>query len=179
MILRKFEQRDAIQIAHLLNRYLPFEEENEDTVKAAHGIRFVCESEGELVGYIAGIIMNDSYDEMPYYREELAALHEKAACCRTVYTTHLVVHPHFRGAGIGRKLVDAYMAEVKQQAELLIVVGWVQSDTGLWDAEGLFVRAGLKPFMYINHYFEPYKVYCPNCAAICYCDAHIHYLEMV
>jgi len=174
--IRIFEQQDAAAIADLLNRYLPFQEENEETVRAADGIRFICEDNGQIIGYIAGIEVANTYEEMPYFTEQLAALHEKAASCKTVYTTHLVVHPAYRGAGIGRQLVATYMEEVKRQADLLIVVGWVQSDTGIWDAEGLFVKAGLKPFQYIERYFEAYQVYCPNCKGSCYCDAHIHWL---
>ena len=178
LIIRPFDNDDAVQIAHLLNCYLPFEEENEETIKKAEGIRYVCEDKGQIIGYIAGITLSNSYDEMPYHQLELQALHDKAAHYKTIYTTHLVVHPDYRGAGIGCQLVDAYMTEVKKQAQLLIVVGWVKSDSGRWDAERLFTKVGLKSFCYISRYFEAYNVYCPNCSGVCYCDAHIHWLEI-
>lgn len=177
MTIRKFEQEDAATIANLLNNFLPFQEENESTVRNAEGIRFVFEQDGCIVGYIAGINLHNLRDEMPYFEDRLEKLHSLATTRKTIYTTHLVVHPEYRGAGIGRQLVEAYMKEVKKQAQLLIVVGWVQSDTRLWEAETLFVKAGLRPFAYIENYFAPYNVYCPNCDGICYCDAHIHLLE--
>lgn len=178
MFIRKFNAQDAEKIAVLLNEHLPFQEESAQTVLDADGIRYVCEYEDKIIGYIAGIELNDSREEMPFFERELLTLHEKVRMKKTMYTTYLVVHPAFRGQRIGRQLVEAYMGEVKRMAQLLIVVGWVQSDTNRWDAERLFTSTGLKPYRYIRRYFEPYHVYCPNCNGNCYCDAHIHWMEL-
>ena len=53
------------------------------------------------------------------------------------YTSHLVVHPKARGKGVGKQLVASYMNEVEKQADAVVVVGWVKSDTNTWDALSL------------------------------------------
>jgi predicted N-acetyltransferase YhbS len=177
-MIRPLEKKDAEQVANLLNNFLPFQPETEQTILSAKGIQLVYEHEQEIVGYIAGIVLHDSYAEMPYYEALLQPLHETAKKEVTYYTTHLVVHPTMRGQGVGNQLVNTYLKAVKQVATFLIVVGWVQSDVNRWTAEKLFVQAGLTPFVYIPRYFEPYNVYCPNCQGTCYCDAHIHIMHL-
>ena len=151
------------------------QEENAQTVDEAGGVRYVYVDGEEVIGYIAGFKPQNLKEEMPYFKDELYEIHQVAARKSTFYTSHLVVHPDYRGAGIGRSLVAAYMEKVAQIAEVLITVGWVKSDTGKWDAEKLFAAFGLESFCYVPQYFKPYEVYCPSCKALCYCDSHIYW----
>ena len=177
MQVKPYEAQYAESVAKLLNDHLPFQEENAITVEEAGGVRYVYVDGEEVVGYIAGYELQNSKEEMPYFEDELYELHQVAQKKTTFYTSHLVVHPHYRGAGIGRSLVAAYMEKVEQIADVLIVVGWVKSDTGKWDAEKLFAAFGLESFRYIPQYFKPYEVYCPSCKTLCYCDAHIYWTD--
>ena len=179
MQVKLYEAQYAERVAKLLNEHLPFQEENAQTVQEAGGVRYVYIDGEEVVGYIAGYELQNSKEEMPYFEDELHEIHQVAEKKTTFYTSHLVVHPDYRGAGIGRSLVAAYMEKVAQIAEVLIAVGWVKSDTGKWDAEKLFASFGLEPFRYIPQYFKPYEVYCPSCNALCYCDAHIYWMDFV
>ena len=177
MQIKQYESQYAERIAKLLNEHLPFQEENAQTVEQAGGVRYVYIDGEEVVGYIAGYELQNSKEEMPYFEDELHEIHQAAEKKTTFYTSHLVVHPDYRGAGIGRSLVAAYMEKVAQIADVLIVVGWVKSDTGKWDAEKLFAAFGLESFRYIQQYFKPYEVYCPSCKTLCYCDAHIYWTD--
>lgn len=56
----------------------------------------------------------------------------------------------------------AIIKQVKSEAQAIVVVGWVQSDTNRWAAKKQFIKYRFKPIVYINHYFEPYNVYCPS-----------------
>ena len=177
MQVRQYEAQYAERVAKLLNEHLPFQEESAETVEAAGGVRYIYVDGEEVIGYIAGYELKNSKEEMPYFEDELYEIHQAVEKKKTFYTTHLVVHPHDRGAGIGRLLVASYMEKVSQIADALIVVGWVKSDTGKWDAEKLFATFGLESFRYIPQYFKPYEVYCPSCKTLCYCDAHIYYKD--
>lgn len=177
MHVKPYESQYAERVATLLNEHLPFQEENTATIEEAGGVRYVYVDGEQVIGYIAGFELQNSKEEMPYFEEELYEIHQVAKKKTTFYTSHLVVHPDYRGAGIGRSLVTAYMEKVAQIADVVIVVGWVKSDTGKWDAEKLFADFGLEPFRYIPQFFKPYEVYCPNCKALCYCDAHIYWLD--
>ncbi|HWK21985.1 MAG TPA: GNAT family N-acetyltransferase [Ureibacillus sp.] len=173
MQVKLYESQYAERVATLLNEHLPFQEENALTVDEAGGVRYVYVDGEEVIGYIAGFKPQNLKEEMPYFEDELYEIHRVAAQKLTFYTSHLVVHPDYRGAGIGRSLVAAYMEKVSLIAEVLITVGWVKSDTGKWDAEKLFASFGLEPLCYVPQYFKPYEVYCPSCKALCYCDSHI------
>ena len=175
MQVKLYESQYAERVATLLNEHLPFQEENAVTVDEAGGVRYVYVDGEEVIGYIAGFKPKNLKEEMPYFEDELYEIHQVAAEKSTFYTSHLVVHPDYRGAGIGRSLVAAYMEKVAQIAEVLITVGWVKSDTGKWDAEKLFAAFGLEPFCYVPQYFKPYEVYCPSCKELCYCDSHIYW----
>ena len=177
MQVKQYESQYAERVAKLLNEHLPFQEENTQTVEQAGGVRYIYVDGEEVVGYIAGYEPQNLKEEMPYFEDELHEIHEVARKKTTFYTSHLVVHPDYRGSGIGRALVAAYMEKVAQIADALIAVGWVKSDTGKWDAEKLFAAFGLETFCYIPQYFKPYEVYCPSCQTICYCDAHIYYKD--
>ena len=175
MQVKLFEARYAQKIATLLNNYLPFEEENENTVLQAGGIQYICVDNDEVIGYIAGYLIEDARNEFPYFEQELTQLRLVTTEKATFYTSHLVVNPNYRGQGIGRALVEAYDKAAKEQAEAVISVGWVKSDTNSWDAEKLFATFGLSRFIYIDEYFKPYDVYCPSCDGRCVCDADIYY----
>lgn len=175
MQVKLFEARYAQKIATLLNNYLPFEEENENTVLQAGGIQYICVDGEEVIGYIAGYLIEDARNELPYFESELTQLRSIITEKTTFYTSHLVVNPDYRGQGIGRALVEAYDNAVKEQADAVISVGWVKSDTNSWDAEKLFANIGLSRFIYIHEYFKPYDVYCPSCDWRCICDADIYY----
>lgn len=168
----RYEQRFAAAIATLLNEHLPFQPESEQTVDAAGGIRYVAIIDEKVVGYIAGYEIEQFEQEFPYFEAELQPLRDRMTNT-TIYTSHFVVDPAYRKRGIGSALVAAYMEEAEALAELLVVVGWVQSDTNTWAAEKQFVQAGFQSYRYIERYFEPYNVYCPSCEGTCYCDAHI------
>ena len=120
-----YEEKYAARIADLLNDYLPFEPETAETVEQASGIRFICLDGENVIGYVAGYIIEDIHADFPYFEKTI------------------------------------------------IVVGWVQSDTNLWEAERLFTKRGCQQIAYIPRYFEPYNVYCPSCQGTCYCDANI------
>ena len=173
MAIIKYERQYAKQVADLLNNYLPFEEENEQTIDNAGGIQLLAVEDEEVIGYIAGYAMEDTNVEFPYFKEELTPLHTALNKGTSYYTSHLVVHPKARGKGIGKQLVARYMEEVEKRADVVVVVGWVKSDTNKWDAEKQFMAHGFTDKLYIKRYFEPYDVYCPNCAGKCYCDANI------
>lgn len=174
MQILPYEQTYAAQIATLLNDYLPFEPESAQTVEQAGGIRFLCVTdEGEVVGYIAGYEIQQFNQDFPFFQAELAPLAKRVATGTSFYTSHFVVHPNFRKQGIGGKLVEAYVTAAKQQAQTIVVVGWVQSDTNQWAAERQFTHYGFESFQYMPRYFEPYQVQCPSCNGLCYCDAHI------
>ncbi|MCH7321492.1 GNAT family N-acetyltransferase [Solibacillus sp. MA9] len=175
MQVKLFEARYANSVAILLNKYLPFEEENENTVLQAGGIQYICVANEEVVGYIAGHLIEEAHNEFPYFEQELRGLRSLSMDKATFNTSHLVVNPSYRGQGIGRALVEAYNAAVKEQADAMIVVGWVKSDTNRWEAEKLFTKIDLTRFIYLDKYFKPYEVYCPSCAGLCYCDADIYY----
>ena len=129
--------------------------------------------DGEVIGYIAGYAMDDVTIEFPFFHEELELLLTTLKSGISYYTSHLVVHPNARGKGIGKQLVARYMEAVKQKADVVVVVGWVKSDTNKWDAEKQFMSHGFTHKLYIKRYFEPYNVYCPSCQGTCYCDANI------
>ena len=173
MDIINYEQLYAKQVADLLNNYLPFEEESEQTIDEAGGVQLLAVEDGEVIGYIAGYAMDDVSEEFPYLNEELAPLLTTLNEGKSYYTSHLVVHPKARGKGIGKQLVERYMDEVEKQANAVVVVGWVKSDTKTWDAEKQFMAHGFPHKLYMKRYFEPYNVYCPNCAGTCYCDANI------
>ena len=168
-----YERQYAKQVADLLNNYLPFEEESEQTIDEAGGVQLLAVEDGEVVGYIAGYEMSDIREEFPYFEEELQLLLTVIRERVSYYTSHLVVHPKARGKGIGKQLVARYMEEVERYADVVVVVGWVKSDTNTWDAEKQFVAHGFTHKLYMKRYFEPYNVYCPSCAGTCYCDANI------
>ena len=48
MSITKYERRYAKQVADLLNNYLPFQEENEQTIDEAGGIQFIAVEEGDV-----------------------------------------------------------------------------------------------------------------------------------
>ncbi len=173
MTIIKFERQYAKQVADLLNNYLPFEEENEQTINEAGGVQLLAVEDGEVIGYIAGYAIKDVGEEFPYFEEELQPLLTVLREKESYYTSHLVVHPKARGKGIGKQLVAGYMEAVVQRADIVVVVGWVKSDTNTWDAEKLFMAHDFTNKLYMKRYFEPYNVYCPNCAGTCYCDANI------
>lgn len=168
-----YERQYAKQVADLLNNYLPFQEENEQTIDEAGGVQLLAVEDGEVVGYIAGYVIKDVSEEFPYFEEELQPLLTVLRKGVSYYTSHLVVHPKARGKGIGKKLVASYMDAVKQNADVIVVVGWVKSDTNTWDAEKQIMAHGFTNKLYMKRYFEPYNVYCPSCAGMCYCDANI------
>ena len=173
MSILEYERQYANQVADLLNTYLPFEEESGKTIDEAGGVQLLAVEDGEVIGYIAGYAMRDVREEFPYFEEELQPLLTLIRERITYYTSHLVVHPKARGKGIGKQLVARYMEAVKQKADVIVVVGWVKSDTNKWDAEKQFMSHGFTHKLYIKRYFEPYNVYCPSCAGNCYCDANI------
>lgn len=173
MQVTQYEQRYAAQIAALLQQYLPFEEENAQTIDALGGVRFVVVDNEEVVGFIAGYPIEHYEQQFPYFENRLMKIQQLVAQGVTYYTSHFVVHPAYRGQGLGTKLVRAYMQQVEQLAHAVVVVGWVQSDIDKWVAERQFMNEQLQSVVYIERYFEPYNVYCPNCAGSCYCDAHI------
>lgn len=173
MQIARYEQQYAAHIAELLNRYMPFQPEDAKTVDEAGGIRYVALIDGEVVGYIAGYVIEQAAEEFPYFDDELTALKQHITQHTTLYASHFVVNPNYRKRGIGSQLVEAFMTEAKSVAETIVVVGWVQSDTNKWAAERQFLAQGFTSYRYIKRYFEPYNVYCPNCDGTCYCDAHI------
>ena len=116
MQVKPYESKYAERVAKLLNDHLPFQEENAETVEQAGGVRYVYIDGEEVVGYIAGYELHNSKEEMPYFEDELHELHQAVEKKTTYYTSHLVVHPDYRGAGIGRSLVAAYMEKVAQIA---------------------------------------------------------------
>ena len=168
-----YERQYAKQVADLLNNFLPFQEENEQTIDEAGGVQLLAVEDGEVIGYIAGYAIKDVSEEFPYFEEELQPLLTDLRKGVSYYTSHLVVHPKARGKGIGKQLVASYMDAVKQNADVIVVVGWVKSDTNTWDAEKQFMAHGFTNKLYMKRYFEPYNVYCPSCAGTCYCDANI------
>ena len=174
MQIRPYESKYAAQIAALLNHYLPFEPESDETVDQAGGVRFLCiNEENEVIGYIAGYIIEAFHTDFPYFNDELNELEHIVAQNKSVYSSHFVVHPAYRKMGIGSKLVAAYVEAAQKIAQKIVVVGWVQSDTNEWAAEQQFKKQGFSSFKYIPRYFEPYEVDCPSCSGLCYCDAHI------
>ncbi len=173
MAIREYGRQYAKQVADLLTNYLPFEEENEQTINEAGGVQLLAVEDEKVIGYIAGYKMDDTSVEFPYFNEKLAPLLTTLKEGRSYYTSHLVVHPKARGKGIGKQLVARYMEEVEKRADVVVVVGWVKSDTNKWDAEKQFMEYGFTDKLYIKRYFEPYDVYCPSCAGTCYCDASI------
>ena len=173
MDIISYEQQYAKQVAELLNNYLPFQEESEQTIDEAGGVQLLAVEDGEVIGYMAGYAMKDVSEEFPYFEDELAPLLTVVREEVSFYTSHLVVHPKARGKGIGKQLVASYMNEVKKQADAVVVVGWVKSDTNMWDAEKQFMAHGFPHKLYMKRYFEPYNVYCPSCDGTCYCDANI------
>ena len=174
MQVLSYETKYAAQIADLLNNYLPFEPESAETVEQAGGIRFLCVNElHQVIGYIAGYEIKSFEQAFPFFHDSLADVKDLIEQGPTYYSSHFVVHPHYRKLGLGSKLVEAYMQQLEKQASAVVVVGWVQSDTKKWAAERQFEQRGFTPKVYIHRYFEPYNVYCPNCAGTCYCDAHI------
>lgn len=168
-----YESKYAARVAELLNKYLPFELETAETVEQAGGIRYICITNEEVIGYVAGYIIEEFSEDFPYFDEPLANLRAIVANSRSIYTSHFVVHPAYRKQGIGTNLVAAYMKTAEQVAKTVVVVGWVQSDTNTWEAERLFLKHGFHQIVYIKRYFEPYEVYCPSCQGKCYCDANI------
>lgn len=168
-----YHSQYAAQIATLLNDHLPFQPEDAQTVDAAGGIRFVALIDEQVVGYIAGYIITDYEEDFPYFKEQLSTLKDIVTSGPSVYASHFVVDPSFRKRGIGSALVEAFMRAAEQQADAIVVVGWVQSDTNKWAAERQFMQYGFESFAYMKRYFEPYSVYCPSCDGLCYCDAHI------
>lgn len=174
MHIVSYEKRYAEKIATLLNTFLPFEEETEQTIDSARGIRFLCVHEDEVIGYIAGYPITAFEKDFPYYRDQLQKIQTIVSQGVTYYSSHFVVNPKYRKLGIGTKLVDAYLKQVKSEAHAIVVVGWVQSDTNRWAAKKQFIKYGFEPIVYINRYFEPYNVYCPSCKGMCYCDADIY-----
>lgn len=175
MDIRKFEATYANQVATLLNKHLPFEEETAQTIIQAGGIQLMALIDDAVVGYIAGYEIVQVENEFPYFQGELEPLLNLIQGTKCYYTSHLVVHPDARGNGIGKRLVNSYMDAVKQYANAVVVVGWVKSDTKSWDAEKLFAAHHFTYKQYMKRYFEPYNVYCPNCKGRCVCDAHIFY----
>lgn len=174
MTILPYEQKYAAQIALLLNEHLPFEPETADTVHKAGGIRFLCVNKSnEVIGYIAGHKIKEYEVDFPFFKRELNALKLLTTQDTTYYTSHFVVHPDERGKGIGTQLVACYTKAVERIAKTIVTVGWVQSDTKHWAAEGQFTKAGYTPFVYMPRYFEPYEVDCPSCQGLCHCDAHI------
>lgn len=169
----KFEASYAARVANLLNNFLPFEPESAETVLAAEGVRYICVDGKDVIGYVAGYLIEDVNNEFPYFKEELKDFIELIEQNKTMYTSHFVVHPGYRKQGIGSKLVELYMDEAMRQAEKIVVVGWVQSDLGLWAAERQFMQYPFEQVAYIKRYFEPYEVDCPSCGGLCYCDANI------
>ncbi len=169
----KFEASYAASVATLLNEYLPFEPETAETVLEAEGVRYICVDGKDVIGYVAGYLIEDVNNEFPYFKEELKDLRAVIEKCSTMYTSHFVVHPGYRKKGIGSKLVGLYMDEAKRQSEKIVVVGWVQSDLGLWAAERQFMQYPFEQVAYIERYFEPYAVECPSCGGLCTCDANI------
>ena len=139
MSIIKYERRYAKQVADLLNNYLPFQEENEQTIDDTGGVQLLAVEDGEVIGYIAGYAMNDVTIEFPYFHVELYPLLTTLKKGVSYYTSHLVVHPKARGKGIGKQLVAQYMEATGQLADVIVVVGWVKSDTNTWDAEKLFL----------------------------------------
>ncbi|MBD8034928.1 MULTISPECIES: GNAT family N-acetyltransferase [Solibacillus] len=169
-----YEIKYAAKIAALLNDYLPFEIENAHTIDQAGGIRYLSLNEHEeVVGYIAGYEIIDFNKDFPYFQNELQFLKERVSSGTAFYTSHFVVHPNERKKGIGTELLRAYLSAAETIAQTIITVGWVQSDTNRWAAERQFVEQGFEPVIYMPRYFEPYKVDCPSCKGLCYCDAHI------
>ena len=53
MDIIKYDRLYAKQVAELLNNYLPFEEENEQTIDEAGGVQLLAVEDGEVIGYIA------------------------------------------------------------------------------------------------------------------------------
>lgn len=169
-----YETIYAALIAALLNEYLPFEPETAETVEQAEGIRYVClDDNKQVVGYIAGYHIQEFTKDFPYFETPLLPLHATIANGPSIYTSHFVVHPAYRKQGIGTQLVAAFMEAAQVTSDTIIVVGWVQSDTNIWEAEQLFMKYGFEQAAYIPRYFEPFKVYCPSCQGMCYCDANI------
>lgn len=164
----------AADIAALLNNHLPFEPESAQSVEEAGGIRFLCvNDENEVIGYIAGYIIENFKSDFPYFNEELQSLAQIIARGSSMYSSHFVVHPNYRKMGIGTKLVSAYIEAAEKIAKTIVVVGWVQSDTNVWEAEPQFRKHGFSSFKYMPRYFEPFQVDCPSCNGLCYCDADI------
>ena len=168
-----YEKKYAQKIALLLNTFLPFQIETPQTVDEAGGVRFLCVHEDDVIGYIAGYPITNYSEDFPYFKEQLTDIKQLVTAGTTYYSSHFVVNPAYRQRGIGTKLVEAYMQAVQKVAKAVVVVGWVQSDTNRWAAQRQFEQQGFMPVVYINRYFEPYDVYCPNCAGTCYCDALI------
>ena len=175
MFIKELQQKQAIEVAQLLNDFLPFEEESEKTINEAGGIQLVAIENEEIIGYIAGVHVEKFEQAFPYDFPQLQTVAEDFEGGKTFYTSHLVVHPKMRGKGIGTKLVKQYMEKVQHEAERLVVVGWVKSDTKMWDAEKQFKAHQFEREIFIPQYFEPYNVYCPNCNGKCICDATILY----
>ncbi|MEK4627451.1 MAG: GNAT family N-acetyltransferase [Solibacillus sp.] len=174
MQIISYNSNYAEQIATLLNNYLPFEPESAQTVDQADGVRFICVTNtNEVIGYIAGYLIQNFDADFPYYKEELSNLAEYVSEHLCMYSSHFVVHPNYRNKGIGSKLVTAYVEAAQQIAQSIIVVGWVQSDINKWAAKAQFLKHGFTSFKYMPRYFEPYEVHCPSCGGLCYCDAEI------
>lgn len=101
MNIYPYEKKYAVQIAALLNDFLPFEPETANTVDQAGGIRYVSINEhNEVVGYIAGYEIQNFNKEFPYFHEELQSLKEQVTTGISYYTSHFVVHPNERKKGL-------------------------------------------------------------------------------
>src|SRR5690606_21683470 len=97
MNIYPYEKKYGVQIAVLLNDFLPFEPETADTVDQAGGIRYIAVNElDEVVGYIAGYEILDFNKEFPYFHEELQSLKGLVESGISYYTSHFVVHPNER-----------------------------------------------------------------------------------
>lgn len=148
MNIYPYEKKYGVQIAVLLNDFLPFEPETADTVDQAGGIRYIAVNElDEVVGYIAGYEILDFNKEFPYFHEELQSLKGLVESGISYYTSHFVVHPNERKKELEQSLyVPTSKLYIRLQKRSLQLAGYNLIQTAGQLSDNLHHRA-------LNHLF--------------------------
>lgn len=180
--IREAEIKDCESIVEILNKYLSFglckDTQIIKDILNKNVFNYVCEYNNLIIGYISCKIV-DIENDFDVNINDYIDINKS----NNYIITHVVVEPNFRLMGIGKILLQAITDKIvllNNDISYIFCIGWVRSDTKIWDAEKLFLFYSFFKLAYIKSYFSinDSELPCPYCKKYCKCDGTIYLLKI-